>query len=217
MTGLTLFYHPLSSYCWKALIALHENGTDVTLRLIDFGKPEDAAELEAAWPMKHFPVLRDAAAGLTLPESSVIIEYVATRYPGGFNAIPDDAETALEVRLLDRLFDFFVMTPMQAVVFDHIRPDGSHDPLSVSRARGTLEQIYPVLEARLAGRQWAAGDSFSLADCAAMPSLHYAQKVAPFRAAYPGLGAYLDRLEARPSVQRVLEAAAPYAHMFPVK
>ncbi|MGF7151059.1 glutathione S-transferase [Sphingomonas zeicaulis] len=217
MTALTLYYHPLSSYCWKALVALNEHGVDYGLRQVDPGDAAVGAELAALWPMQRFPVLVDAAHDVVLPETSIIIEYVTTRHPGAFAAIPADRDAALEVRLLDRLFDNDVMTPMQQVVFEHLRPEPERDAADIARARAALRRAYDMLEARLAGRAWAAGDAFTMVDCAAMPSLHYADKVEAFRATHPWLGDYLARLEARPSVVPVLAAAAPYAHFFPVK
>ena len=217
MTALTLYYHPLSSYCWKALVALNEHGVDYALRQVDPGDATVGAELAALWPMRRFPVLVDEANDVVLPETSILIEYVTTRHSGAFAAIPTDPDVALEVRLLDRLFDNDVMTPMQQVVFEHLRPAPERDAADIARARAALRKAYDMLEARLAGRTWAAGDAFTLADCAAMPALHYADKVEAFRVTHPWLGDYLARLEARASVVPVLEAAAPYAHFFPVK
>lgn len=217
MTALTLYYHPLSSYCWKVLIALNEHGVPFTAREINLYDPEAAAELAAVWPMKRFPVLVDHDRGVTLPETSVIIEYLTSRHAGAFVAIPVDADAAIEARLLDRLFDNFIMTPMNQVVLEHLRPEEARDASRIEQARAGLRQAYDMLEARLGGREWAAGDAFTLADCAAMPSLHYADKVDSFRASHPWLGDYLGRLEARTSVVPVLEAAAPYAHFFPVR
>ena len=215
MADLTLYYHPFASYCWKVLIALYESGADFSPREIDLGAQPDRAALETVWPMRKFPVLVDATRGVTLPESSVIIEYLDRYYPSDFKAIPQDDDTMIEVRLMDRLFDGFIMTPMQTVVASHIRQTGRDLP-GEADARAALATAYDVIDARLAGRDWAAGDNFTLADCAAFPSLHYADRIAAFRETHPTLAAYMARLEARPSVRRVLDGAAPYAHFFPV-
>ncbi|QUT05855.1 glutathione S-transferase family protein [Sphingobium phenoxybenzoativorans] len=215
MAGLTLFYHPLSSYCWKVLIAFYENGTAFTPYQVDHDRPESGAALRAAWPMERFPVLRDDSHDVTLPESSAIIEYLSVRYPGGFAAIPAGFDDAMEARVMDRLFDNHVMTGMQTVVFNSLRPEDAKDEYGADQARAMLRKTYAMLEERIAGRTWAAGEAFTLADCAAMPSLWYADKVAPFRGDHPVLAAYLDRLEARPSVQRVLKEAEPYFALFP--
>jgi glutathione S-transferase len=210
---LILHAHPLSSYCWKALIALYENGAPFRLNQIDFGDEASAAAFVALWPLAKMPALEDD--GRVIVESSSIVEYLDLKHPGPARLVPPDPEAALEVRTLDRIFDNYVMTPMQAIVFDRIRPDGTRDPFSVAQARALLAKSYAWLEGKLADRDWAAGDDFSLADCAAMPSLHYANRVQPFGADFPNLAAYLARVEVRPSAARVLAEAAPFAHFFP--
>lgn len=215
MGRLRLFYHPLSSYCWKVLIALYENGTSFTPQIIDLGNEASAAELRSLWPLQRFPVIEDGNRETIIPEASIIIEYLALHYPGTFLPIPANADAAVETRLMDRIFDNYVMTPMQAVVFDRIVPKEARNPHGVAQAQALLATSYGLLETRLGGRNWAAGDLFTLADCAAAPSLYYADKVLPFRNEYPVLAQYLARLEARPSFARVLSEAAPYFHLFP--
>jgi glutathione S-transferase len=210
---LLLYAHPLSSYCWKVLIPLYENGTAFEFRQLDQDHPENGAEFAALWPLAKMPLLVDD--GRAVAESSVIIEYLDLHHPGPAPMVPADAEAALEVRLLDRVFDHYVMAPVQKIVFDRIRPAEARNPADQADARALLDKAYGWLEQRLAGRAWAAGDAFSLADCAAAPSLHYADKVHEFRRRFPVLAACLDRLEARPSVARVLKEAEPYARMFP--
>jgi glutathione S-transferase len=212
---LVLHAHPLSSYCWKVLIALYENDTDFAFSLVDFGDADSAARFLALWPIGRMPVLVDRDH--VIVESSIIIEHLDTHHRGPVRLLPHDADPdmALKARMMDRVFDNEVMTPMQAIVGDRIRPDGSHDPLAVAGARTRLDRAYGWLEGEMVSRGWAAGADFGLADCAAMPALHYAERVHPFRDRFPALAAYQDRLEARPSVRRVLEEAAPYAHLFP--
>ncbi|WP_298399632.1 glutathione S-transferase family protein [Sphingobium sp.] len=210
---MILYYHPLSSYCWKVLIALYENGIPFERRMLE--EPETAAEWAQLWPIARFPLLHDRARNATVGEASIIIEYLALHEPGTFRPIPADPDAALEVRLIDRLFDNYVMTPMQTMVADRLRPHDARDPHGVSAARDMLARAYALLDARLAGRRWAAGDSLTLADCAAAPALFYADKIMPLRADYRVLGAYLDRIEARPSFARVLTEKAPWWHMFP--
>jgi glutathione S-transferase len=213
--SLDLYAHPLSSYCWKVLIALYENATAFTFRQLDAEHPENGAEFAALWPVAKMPILVDH--GRTIVESSVIIEYLGLHHRGAVQLVPHhaDPDAALKVRELDRVFDFYVMTPMQKIVFDRFRPEGTRNPADQADARALLDRAYLWLEGELLGRTWAAGEDFSLADCAAAPSLHYAEKVHPFRGRFPALGAYFDRLEARPSFARVLKEAEPYAHMFP--
>ena len=214
--SLTLHMHPLSSYCWKVLIALYENDTPFEARVLDLGDPAVVAAFKALWPTTKMPLLCDTARDRTVPETSIIIEYLQAIYPGPVRFIPDDPDAALRTRLMDRLFDLYVMTPMQAIVADRIRPaDVVKDPYGVAQARTQLAMAYDLLETELAGRTWAAGEAFSLADCAAAPALFYANKVAPLGEDHPIVSAYLDRLLERPSFARVLQEAEPYFTMFP--
>lgn len=213
--SLIVYYHPLSSYSWKVLIPLYEKATDFDGRIIDDRHPENCGAWAALWPMLRFPVLRDTARDTTIPETTTIIEYLDLHYPGAWRAIPGDADTAIEARVLDRIFDNYVMTPMSTAVFNQIRPEDARDPHGVRQAADMLRRAYDLLETRLAGRTWAAGDAFTLADCAAAPSLFYADRIVPFRQSHPALATYLSRLEARPSFARVLEEKEPYWPNFP--
>ena len=210
---MILYYHPLSSYCWKVLIALYEHEAPFERRMME--EPGVAEAWLALWPLGKFPVLRDEPRDQTVAEASIIIEYLGQQYPGAFRPIPADPAQALEVRLMDRLFDNYVMTPMQKIVADRLRPDDAGDAHGVGEARLLLGKAYALLEERIGARQWAAGNDFTLADCAAAPALFYADKVEPMRGGFPALAAYLDRLEARPSFARVLEEKEPWWHMFP--
>ncbi len=210
---MILYYHPLSSYCWKVLIAFYENDTPFERAMME--EPGVAEAWLALWPLGKFPVLRDEARDRTVAEASIIIEYLGQQRAGRFRPIPADPGEALEVRLMDRLFDNYVMTPMQKIVADRLRPDDARDARGVGEARILLGKAYAMLEERIGARQWAAGDDFTLADCAAAPALFYADKVEPMRGGFPALAAYLDRLEARPSFARVLEEKEPWWHMFP--
>lgn len=208
---LKLYYHPLSSYCHKALIALYEHGTAFETRLINLGDAADRAELEAIWPICKFPVLRDNARGKDIPEATILIEYLEQWYPGRQRLLPADPQLALDVRLWDRLLDQYVHTPMQEIVADRIRGGGT----DLSRTRATLATAYGLIDARMAQLQWIGGADFSLADCAAAPALFYASIVEPFAPTQTHLAAYFERLMARPSVQRVIDQARPYFAMFP--
>lgn len=211
--SLTFYGHPLSAFCWKVLIALHENAAPFEFNLVDLGDPEAAAAFRKLSPMGMMPALREG--DLVLTETSIIIEHLDQTRPGAVRFLPDDRRQARDVRYWDRFYDLYVAVPMQRIVFDRIRPDGSHDPLSVTQARQQLATALDVAARAIEGRTWATGEAFSMADCAAAPALHYAEKVQPFGDSHPGLGAYLRRLEARPSFAAVLKAAEPYAHMFP--
>ncbi len=210
--ALILYSHPFASYCQKVLIALYENATPFSVRLLD--DEQGFAELAALWPHKKFPVLTDGEA--TLIEASIIIEYLDGRYCGPVRFIADDAQAALHTRFLDRFFDNYVMSPMQKVVGDSLRAAAERDPAGVAQARAELEVSYRWLEALLAQRPWAAGGDFSLADCAAAPALFYADWVQPIDAGFVHLRAYRARLLARPSIARVVDEARPYRALFPL-
>lgn len=208
---MKLYAHPFSSYSQKVLIALYENATPFEYRSL-----EDAAanaELVSLWPLKRFPVLLDR--GRTIPESSTIIEYLQIHYPGPACLIPQGA-AGIEVRMLDRVFDNYVMTPMQKIVLDRLRPAPVRDAHGVAEARGFLDQVYAWLDEHLADRTWAAGDAFTLADCAAAPSLFYADWAHEIPPAHTRLRAYRARLLARPSIVRAVDEARPYRGYFPL-
>jgi glutathione S-transferase len=213
--NLRLYFHPLASFCWKPLIALYENATPFEPVLVDLGDAEARAAFLALWPIGKFPLLHDRARDKLVPESSIIIEYLAQYYPGLTQLLPADADQAREARLLDRFYDSYVMEPMQKIVGDRLRADGQHDPFGVEQAKATLRTSYGVAEQALAGKTWALGDRFSLGDCAAAPALFYANKVLPLSEASANTAGYLARLMARPSFARVLAEAAPYFSMFP--
>jgi glutathione S-transferase len=213
--SLTLHYHPLSSFCWKVLIALYENDIPFTPKLVDLGDPDERAAFLKLWPIGKFPVLRDAARNQTVPESSIIIDYLDRHWPGPTRFIPEPPELALQTRLRDRFYDLYVHLPMQTIVGDRLRPEGAKDPFGVGEARARLRTSYAMIEAQMQAGGWAMGDCFTLADCAALPALFYAGKVEPFGTELGHVSAYLDRLMARPSVARVLKEAEPYFAMFP--
>ncbi|WP_420998338.1 glutathione S-transferase family protein [Cupriavidus sp. 30B13] len=214
--ALTLHYHPLSSFCHKVLIALYENGTPFTGHIVNLGDPDERAAFLALWPVGKFPVLRDEARALTVPESTVIIEYLDRHYPGSRPLLPAGGDEQREARLWDRLFDLYVHLPMQKIVGDCLRPEAERDARGVADARAALRTAYDLADKHLAGRRWAAGERFSLADCSATPALFYAGIAQPFTGTHPRLAAYFERLAGRPSVQRVLAEARPYFAMFPM-
>jgi glutathione S-transferase len=212
--SLQLFGHPFSSYTMKALIALYENETPFDFRILDPDHPENTADLARLWPVVRFPVLVDN--GTTVVETSAIIEHLAAFHPGPVKLIPGDAKAAVPVRMLDRVFDSHVMAPMQIIVANALRPDDARDPYGVARARTALDTIYRWLDDTLAGRRWAAGETFTLADAAAAPALFYADWVQPVGEDRTTLKAYRARLLARPSFARCLDEARPYRGFFPL-
>lgn len=212
--ALTLYFHPLSSFCHKALIALYENSTPFTPHFVDLMDAQANAAFKTIWPIGKFPVLRDG--DLTIPESTTIIEYLARRYPGPVKLVPADPETAFEVRAQDRFFDLNIHVPMQKIIGDRIRAKGQNDSYGVEQARSQLQTALGLLDKAMTKRAWAAGDSFSMADCAAGPPLFYVNMaVAPLSGTYDNVAAYLDRLAHRPSYARALKEAEPYLKYVP--
>ncbi|WP_445504619.1 glutathione S-transferase family protein [Microvirga sp. G4-2] len=209
--ALTLYAHPFSSYCQKALIALYENGTPFEYRMLDNEKAN--AELAALWPIKRFPVLIDGER--TVVEASIIIEHLGLHHPGPVKLVPDNARAALDVRMMDRFFDNYVMTPMQRIVGDYIRAEVDRDPYGVVEARRMLDTAYAWLDHAMSGREWAVGDAFSMADCAAAPALFYADWVHPIGATHANARAYRKRLLDRPSFAQAVDEARPYRPFFP--
>lgn len=214
--SLTLYFHPLASFCWKALIALYENGTPFTPVIVDLLDPQSAAAFKVIWPIGKFPVLRDEARDRTVAESTTVVEYLDAFYPGPTRFVPADADAAWQVRMWDRFYDEYVQKPMQKIVGDQLRPADSRDPHGVAEARRQLAEAYDVLEREMNGKHWAAGEDFTLADCSAAPALFYANTVEPF-GDNKDLAAYLDRLMVRPAFTRVLAEAEPYFAMFPLE
>lgn len=215
--ALKLYFHPLASFCHKALIALYENDTPFEPVVVDLGDETSRAAFQALWPMAKMPVLRDEARDRTVPESTIVVEYLDAHYPGATRFLPPDPDDAWRVRFWDRFFDHYVQEPMQKIVTDRLRPAGASDGFGVEQAEAQLRQAYAVLEGELAGRTWIAGDAFSLADCSAAPALFYADTAVPFGQEQRGLAAYLERLMARPSFARVLAEAEPYFGFFPLE
>jgi glutathione S-transferase len=213
--SLRLYFHPLASFCHKVLIALYENDTAFEPHIVDLADAASAAEFRKVWPIGKFPVLRDEASDRTIPESSIIIEYLDRHYPGRTRLLPEDADLARRTRLLDRFHDLYVNVPMQKIVTDRLRPPGRNDPQGVEEARALLATALDMVEEDMATKRWAMGDDFSMADCAAAPALFYADKVAPLGTSHRHAAAYLERLRQRPSFARVLAEAQPYFQNFP--
>jgi glutathione S-transferase len=211
MNAMQLYSHPFSSYSQKVLIALYENATPFEYRSLEEAAAN--AELEALSPLKKFPVLRDGER--TVLETTAIIEYLQLHHPGKVRLVPD-GDAGMEARMLDRIFDNYVMTPMQKIVGNPLRPEKDRDGYGVSEARAALERIYLWLDGRLAGRTWAAGENFTLADCAGAPSLFYADWAHPIAPVHARLRAYRARLLGRPSVARAVDEARPYRKYFPL-
>lgn len=215
--SLTYHYHPLASFCWKALIALYENDTPFQPALVNPADEQSRAALLKLSPIGKMPVLRDERRDCTIPESTIIIDYLDSNYPGPTHFIPADPDLALRTRLRDRFFDLYVHDPMQRIVADRLRPADKRDPYGVHQEKSRLRDSYAIVERAMASNHWAMGEAFTLADCAAAPALFYADKVEPFGEAHPHVARYLDRLMQRPSFARVVEEAQPYFRLFPAQ
>ena len=213
--SLTLHFHPLSSFCHKALIALYENDTPFTSKLVDLQDDAERTAFRALWPIGKFPVLQDAARDRMVPESSIIIEYLDRHYPGKTRFIPEDPDLARRTRMRDRFLDLHIHMQMQKIVGDRLRPADRKDPYGVEQARDLMDRAVGMLEREMGQQTWAMGEAFTMADCAAGPALFYADKVAPLAGKYPNVAAYLGRLTQRPSYARALTEAEPYFQFFP--
>lgn len=213
--SLTLHYHPLSSFCMKVLVALYENGTAFKPLLVNLGEKESREAFLKVWAIGKFPVLQDDARNETVPESTTVIEYLDQYYPGSTKFIPGDKALALQVRQSDRLYDLYIHMEMQKVIGDRLRPADKKDPYGVEQARNRMRTAYDIMDKAMAGRTWAVGETFTLADCSACPALYYGNKATPFEDTHKNLAIYYHRLLKRPSFARVIEEAKPYNHLFP--
>ena len=213
--SLKLYYHPLSSFCQKVLVALYEGDVPVEPRIVNLMDPAERAALVELWPIGKFPVVRDEARGQTIPESSVIIEHLAIHYAGAAHLVPKDAQLAWQTRAQDRFYDLYVEDPMQKIVGDGFRPADNRDSFGVEQARTRLRTAYDLADRHMQGRTWAVGDAFTMADCGAAPALFYANLKEPIGGARANLMAYYNRLMERPSFARVVAEANPFFHMFP--
>lgn len=211
---LALYGHPFSSYTQKVLIALYENATPFEFRCIGPDTPELVAEWQRRWPLRKFPLLVDGDRSVV--ESSIIIEHLQLAHPGRLRFLPIDPMAALDVRFLDRFFDLHVMDAMQVAVDAALGRVPIKSEAGLDLARERLERAYAWLEGQLAGRTWAAGEDFTLADCAAAPSLFYADWTHRIADSFPALRAYRARLLARPSFARAIDDARPFRPLFPL-
>ena len=215
--ALTLYFHPLSSFCQKVLIALYENGTPFTPQKVDLMDEKESADFKRIWPVGKFPVLRDEKNGKTIPESTSIIEYLARHYPGSVQLVPKNADQALTVRAQDRFYDLNVHLLTQKVITDRLRPAGQNDTFGCGHTRALLQTALGIVDKDMARKTWAAGEAFTMADCAAAPSLfYYNMAVTPLAGSFDNVAAYLDRLVKRPSYARALKEAEPFLKYVPM-
>ncbi len=212
--ALVLWYHPYAAYGQKAATALYELGLPFERRIVEGQDEVLMAEFRRVSPFAKMPTLVDDESGQAIYESSIVVEWL-DRHAGGHRLIPDDPATALETRLVDRILDTYVGGPMNRIVFEKFRPEGSRDPFGSAADHAVLAQAWDWLEGRLSDdREWGAGATFSLADCGAAPLLTYARRLVPL-GERPRLRAWHGRLMQRPSFRQVLDDARPYGDMMP--
>lgn len=211
---LILHGHPLSSFCMKVAMALDELGLSFRSEMVDLGDEAARARFLALWPLGKMPVLSDDAAEEAVPETSIIVDYLAARYPGSKTLIPADPDRAWRARFWDRFFDLHVMAPVQRYADFRLGRPGSRDEAIPDVVRGQLASAFGVLEAQV-GEPWMLGSDLTVAECAGAPALFYADRIVPLAEAHPAAAAYLERLKQRPSFARALAQAAPYMHMVP--
>jgi glutathione S-transferase len=212
---LKLYFHPLASFCQKVLIALYENDTPFKPHMVDLTDPAANAAFKKIWPIGKFPVLRDEEKDRLVPESTIIIEYLAQHYPGRTQLVPADPDLARQARMCDRFYDLHVHVPMQKIIGDRLRPAGKNDPHGVEEAKALLRTACDMLDQDMGTKTWAMGDAFSMADCAAAPPLFYTNMVMPFGDTHKNVARYLGRLMDRPSYARALKEAQPYLGLVP--
>jgi glutathione S-transferase len=212
---LKLYFHPLASFCQKVLIALYENDTPFEPHVVDLSDPASNAAFKKIWPIGKFPVLRDEEKDRLVPESTIIIEYLAQHYPGRTQLVPTDADLARQARMCDRFYDLHVHVPMQKIITDRLRPAGKNDPHGVEEAKALLRTACDMLDEDMRTKTWAMGDAFGMADCAAAPALFYANMAMPFGDTHKNVARYLGRLTERPSYARALKEAQPYLGLVP--
>jgi glutathione S-transferase len=215
--SLTLFYHPLASFCWKVQIALYEAGTEFRGDIVNLADKHASAKFFELWPVGKMPLLRDDDRDRTIPETTIILEYLDRYYPGQRRLFPSNEDERLDARLWDRFFDLYVQAPMQRIVSNQLRAESDRDSLAVTEATAALQLAYEMIERRMTNRTWAAGTDFSIADCAAFPGIFYATTLVPFAENHSHTKEYFERLLERASVQRVISEARPYFQFYPFR
>ena len=208
---LALYGHPFSSYTWKALIPLYANATAFEFREVSPGHPDNHAFVQQAHPAGKFPVLRDG--GRTIIEATSIVEYLALHHPGNAPLIPAELAGAVVARMLDRVFDNYVMAEMNRVVLAHLANADDPDAGEIERGRAGLRRAYRWLEDWLGAHKLPP--HVSLVTCAAAPSLFYADWVERIPTECPRLAAWRAELLALPAVARCVKDARPFRSYFP--
>lgn len=212
---LALYGHPFASFVWKPLIALYERDVAFEFRMVDPDHPAHQRRMAELSPTGQFPALVDGESEIT--ESNAVIEYLDLFHGSADPMIPrEDPREAIEARMMADIFDDYVHAPVQRIVGDSLRPEQERDTRGVADAYALLDRAYAWLEPRFKGKEWAACDRFTIADCAAAPALFYADWVRPISQRLSAIRDYRARLLSRPSVARVVDEARPYRKFFPL-
>ncbi len=207
---MKLYYHPLSSYAQKVLIALYEKGIDFESEIVNLMDPDSRDAYREIYPLGKVPCLQ-TEGGHMIPESSIIVEYIDPMAEP--TLIKGDADETRRIRFKDRMFDLYLTESVGILLFQGMKPESEQDPERIQRAEFNIGVMYGFMENEFGNQPYANGDEFLMSDCAAAPGLFYAEQVAPF-SDYENISAYWERLKSRPSVQRTHEEATPYLEMF---
>ena len=211
--SLKLYLHPLSSFCWKVLIPLYEAEIPFEPVMVELMDPVKRAEFLKLSPFAKIPVLVDGDR--VVNETSIMIEYLTIKFPSAAKLLPKDPGEALKVRALDRFFDLYLNLTLGRIAGDRLRPEAQRDAAGIAAVMNDIRTAVSIVEKDMAARTWAAGETFTMADCAAAPALFYVNRLVPYAAGYPNTARYLERLQKRPSVARAIAGAEPYFHMVP--
>ncbi len=205
---MKLYYHPISTYAQKALIAFYEKSVAFTPELVNLMDEAARGAYRKIYPLGKVPllVLDD---GQWVPESSIIVEYLDTHFSDGPKLIPDEPELSRQVRFKDRMYDLYLNESVAALIFESWKPESERNQELIERSQFRIGVMYDFMEINLDEHTWTNGEIFTLGDCAAAPPLFYAGEMAPFDER-PNIVAYWQRLQERPSIRRVLDEAAPY-------
>ena len=198
---MKLYYNPLSTYSQKVMIAFNEKGLTYEPSVVNLMTPEGRAAYEQVNPLCRVPFLKPSE-DWQVPESTSIIEYLEDKFPKTTRLIPvAGGDAARQVRFMDRMSDFYYDDPVVELLFQQFgfRPK---DEDKAARARKYIAMTYAHWDKRLKSQPWMCGDSFSMADCSAIPAMFYAQIVAPFDA-FANVVAYWRRAQQRPSYAKV--------------
>ncbi|SEI62448.1 glutathione S-transferase [Azotobacter beijerinckii] len=192
----------------KITIFLEETGLDYRLRPVHIGKGEQfAPEFLKIAPNNRIPAIVDQAPDdsgepLALFESGAILEYLADK-SGHF--LP--RETRPRFQVLQWLYwQMGGLGPMAGQNHHFVRYAPEPIPYAIERYVKETARLYGVLDRQLQGRDYVAGD-YSIADMAIYPWARLWEGQRQRLEDFPNMAAWLERLAARPAVQRAYALA----------